>query len=86
MSTVGEEREAGVPRDTWRHVCAKLGEDMWEHEHVVLYRGNLHQENIVAVHSGPWQRVKCCLLISLCSELSYEELVDNVLIYGKVND
>lgn len=33
---IGKEREVGVPCDTWRHVCANLGEDMWEHKHVVV--------------------------------------------------
>ena len=59
MSTVGEEREAGVPRDTWRHVCANLGEDMWDHERV-LVQGQL----ISGKHNGrsQWALAACQML------------------------
>lgn len=50
----------------------------------VVVQGQLISGQHNGCSRGPWQR-PCCLLISLRTKLSYEELGNNVLIYRKVN-
>lgn len=50
----------------------------------VVVQGQLISGQHNGCSRGPWQRVNG-LLISLCTKLSYEELVNNALIYRKVN-